>query len=75
MRLLAADGITSGESGAGGVAGALEAAEQHGLGGIESPPKLGLAGLNVLFVSTEGATNPGNYQRIIGGDAPNSGEM
>jgi diaminopropionate ammonia-lyase len=64
MRLLAASGITAGESGAAGLAGLLElckgphAAEARGL--------LRLSGARVLLLSTEGATDPEAWQRIVG---------
>lgn len=57
MRALAAAGIESGESGAAGLAGLLA----HG-------PALGLdADDRVLVISTEGATDPEAYARIVGG--------
>jgi diaminopropionate ammonia-lyase len=65
MRLLAADGIVSGESGAAGAAGLLALladpdAARAGAG-------LGIArDHTVLLLSTEGATDPEAYQRIVG---------
>jgi diaminopropionate ammonia-lyase len=58
MRLLARDGIVSGESGAAGLAGLLDFAADLGLGPDD----------HVLVVSTEGATDPTAYTRIVGGD-------
>jgi diaminopropionate ammonia-lyase len=62
MRLLASDGIISGESGAAGLAGILDFAEELGLDSDD----------HVLVVSTEGATDPVAYERIVGakGSAP-----
>ncbi|WOQ17038.1 diaminopropionate ammonia-lyase [Raineyella sp. W15-4] len=56
MRLLAADGIASGESGAAGLAGLLRHREGLGLGPDD----------HVLVVSTEGPTDPVNYERVCG---------
>ncbi len=56
MRLLAADGIVSGESGAAGLGGLL--AHRDALGINESD--------SVLVISTEGATDPANYRAIVG---------
>lgn len=56
MRLLARDGIVSGESGAAGLAGLLDRREQLGLNG----------GMTVLTISTEGATDPVGYEAIVG---------
>jgi diaminopropionate ammonia-lyase len=64
MRMLAAEGIVSGESGASGLAGLLEIAirDRETLHGI-----LGLSGVsNVLVISTEGITDPLTYDRIVG---------
>lgn len=64
MRLLATDGMVSGESGAAGVAGLLAL-----LTGPDAAPRrerLGISEDSVLLtVSTEGATDPGAYQKII----------
>ncbi len=58
MRLLAAAGVVSGETGAAGVGGVLELlAAGH--------PRL--EGAEVLVLSTEGATDPEAYERIVGG--------
>lgn len=58
MRLLAADGIASGESGAAGLAGLLRHRAALGLGPED----------HVLVVSTEGPTDPVNYRRVCGPD-------
>jgi len=63
MRLLAGLGIVSGESGAAGLAGlrlaAREPAARAALGlGSES---------RALVFSTEGATDPALYERLVGG--------
>ncbi len=61
MRTLAAAGVESGESGAAGFAG-LAAAKRAGRGA-----EVGLdADAVVLVVSTEGATDPVGYARIVG---------
>jgi diaminopropionate ammonia-lyase len=61
MRLLDADGIVAGETGAASLAGALGVIE---LGGRD------LVGLTpdatVLLIVTEGATDPVNYEQIVG---------
>jgi diaminopropionate ammonia-lyase len=57
MRLLAADGIVAGETGAAGLAGLI--AWVDGFGGD-------LRDRTVLIITTEGATDPENYQRIVG---------
>jgi diaminopropionate ammonia-lyase len=56
MRLLAAAGVVSGESGAAGLAGLLWGRASLGLP----------ADATILLVSTEGATDPEAYQRIVG---------
>lgn len=56
MRVLAGDGIVSGESGAAGLAGLLGFGPQLGLGEDD----------HVLVVSTEGATDPHGYARAVG---------
>lgn len=55
MRLLAADRIVSGESGAAGLAGLLAFGGSVGLTGRDT----------VLLVSTEGATDPDGYRRVV----------
>ncbi|MDA8068443.1 MAG: diaminopropionate ammonia-lyase [Actinomycetota bacterium] len=56
MRLLAQDGIVSGESGAAGLGGLLAGRRQ-----LKLPPTS-----TVLIVSTEGATDPSAYERTVG---------
>jgi diaminopropionate ammonia-lyase len=56
MRLLAEAGVVSGESGAAGLGGLLAAREALALP----------ADARVLLVSTEGATDPAAYERIVG---------
>lgn len=56
MRLLAADGIVSGESGAAGLAGLLDRRDELGLN----------SEMTVLTISTEGATDPVGYEEIVG---------
>lgn len=58
MRLLAADGIIAGETGAAGLAGLLALVD-----GFEGD----LTGRTVLIITTEGATDPENYRRIVDG--------
>lgn len=59
MRVLAGDGVVSGESGAAGLSGLLVHVDALGLGPDDS----------VLVVSTEGATDLDNYRRITGQEA------
>lgn len=65
MRLLAHDGIESGESGAAGLAGCLEA-----FGRVDAQHYRTLLGVDetstLLLISTEGATDPAAYARIVG---------
>jgi diaminopropionate ammonia-lyase len=65
MRLLAHDGIVAGESGAAGLAGCLEA-----FGGVDAQHYRTLLGVDetstLLLISTEGATDPAAYDRIVG---------
>ncbi|KMO82857.1 diaminopropionate ammonia-lyase [Mycolicibacterium chlorophenolicum] len=67
MRALADEGIVSGESGAAGL-GALLALAERG-----TPEERSRAGLHadacVLIVNTEGATDPANYERVVGRSA------
>lgn len=65
MRLLAAEGIVSGESGAAGLAGLLELLEGAEAGHTRAVLKLG-AGSRVLLLSTEGITDPVAYAAIVG---------
>lgn len=66
MRLLAQDGVISGESGAAGAGGLLEllagefASQGRGALGVTSESSL-------LMISTEGATDPEAYARILHG--------
>jgi diaminopropionate ammonia-lyase len=64
MRLLARDGVISGESGAAGLAGCLEALS--GMGAHDYRTLLGVdATSSILAISTEGATDPTAYARIV----------
>ena len=61
MRLLHAEGIVAGETGAASLAGALGVLE---LGG---GPLVGFdSNATVLCIVTEGATDPNNYELIVG---------
>ncbi|MHB8418316.1 MAG: diaminopropionate ammonia-lyase [Myxococcales bacterium] len=69
MRRFAEAGIVSGESGAAGLAGLLALRAERGL--AAAARELGLdAEARVLLVSTEGATDPASYQKIVGRRAP-----
>lgn len=65
MCMLAGEGIVSGESGAAGLAGLLAVLDDPG-----APDRRVALGLDdaatVLLVCTEGATDPGNYEAIVG---------
>ena len=65
MRLLARDGIASGESGAAGLAGLIELSERITAGDIGDTGRLKDSN-SVLVISTEGITNPALYGRVIG---------
>ena len=66
MRLLADEGIVSGETGAAGLGGLLELVS--GIDRNEIREKLGIDGAaRILLVSTEGRTDPESYEKIIGG--------
>jgi len=66
MRLLAGLGIVSGESGAAGLAALLSAARYP-----EAQVALALGpGSRVLVFSTEGATDPALYERLVAGVSP-----
>jgi diaminopropionate ammonia-lyase len=68
MRLLAADGIVAGETGAGGLAGMLALAREPQM--AEAREALGLgAASRVLLLCTEGATDPEAYERLTAGAA------
>ncbi len=65
MRALASVGVVSGESGAAGLGGLLELVGDPELAGLRG--ELGLGGSSrVLLISTEGATDPDAYLRIVG---------
>jgi diaminopropionate ammonia-lyase len=65
MRFLAHDSIVAGESGAAGLAGRLEA-----FGGVDAQRYCTLLGVDetstLLLISTEGATDPAAFDRIVG---------
>ena len=63
MRLLAADGIVAGETGAGGLAGMLALTQDPALAGAREALGLG-AGSRLLLLCTEGATDPDAYARL-----------
>lgn len=68
MRLLAAQGIESGESGGAGLAGLVALLESPDLALARAA--LGVGGASrVLVLNTEGATDPAGYARIIGAGA------
>ena len=62
MRILAREGVVSGESGAAGIGGLLELVH---LDVSQRPFHLGLD-TRVLVISTEGATDPCSFERIVG---------
>jgi diaminopropionate ammonia-lyase len=64
MRDLADVGIEAGETGGAGLAGLRALVESPG-GGAGAVPG-GIAGRRVLVICTEGATDPANYERIVG---------
>jgi len=68
MRVLAEDGIVSGESGAAGVAGLLALREAVEFEAIRATLPLRSTD-HVLIISTEGATDPVAYQTIVYGDS------
>jgi diaminopropionate ammonia-lyase len=61
MRLLAAEGIEAGETGAAALAGALAVAASSERDAIGFT-----AGATVLLLCTEGVTDPVNYEKIVG---------
>ena len=66
MRLLAGEGIVSGESGAAGLAALLRIGEDGGLNRLAE--RLGIGRPRAaLVISTEGATDPDIYNRVVGG--------
>ena len=66
MRLLAADGIVAGETGAGGLAGMLALAQEPQMDEARRALELGAAS-RVLLLCTEGATDPEAYRRLTAG--------
>jgi diaminopropionate ammonia-lyase len=65
MRMLAAAGLTAGETGAAGLGGMLEVLSEGAPEDLKA--RLGLdASTRVLLLSTEGATDPEAYERIVG---------
>jgi len=68
MRMLAAEGVVSGESGAAGLAGLLELVEGESAGAARE--HLDLEGRRVLLLSTEGATDPAAWEEIVGRPVP-----
>lgn len=65
MRLLAADGIVAGETGAAALAGTLRLVADDA--GADARAAAGLGpGARVLLLCTEGATDPEAYRRIVG---------
>ena len=68
MRRLAAEHTVSGESGAASTAGLMEL--MNGPGAAHVRKTLGLsAQTRALLISTEGATDPVAYQKIVGASA------
>lgn len=65
MRLFADQGIVSGETGAAGLGALLELMQEPGHAGVRESLALGPES-NVLVLSTEGATDPESYARIVG---------
>ena len=65
MRLLAAHGVVSGESGSAGLAGLIELLRGRRAEAMRE--RLGLTGTSrVLVLSTEGVTDRDNYSRVVG---------
>ena len=62
MRALEAEGVVAGETGAAGVAGLLELARDDRLRAEASLS----AATRVVLLSTEGATDPANWERLVG---------
>jgi diaminopropionate ammonia-lyase len=65
-RLLAADGIVAGECGAAGLAALTALATDAHLSDAREAMSLG-ADSRILLLSTEGATDPEAYRRLVGG--------
>jgi len=70
MRLMAASGIVSGETGAAGLGGLLELLRGGSPGRQQEEARRAL-GMNresrVLLFNSEGATDPDIYRRLVGG--------
>jgi diaminopropionate ammonia-lyase len=64
-RLLAAEGIVAGETGAAGLGGLIELVESGLAAQFHSRYEIG-GSTRVLLISTEGATDPASYAKIIG---------
>jgi len=71
MRLTAASGIVSGETGAAGLGGLLELLRSGGKSSDQEEKArraLGVGGESqVLLFNCEGATDPDRYQELVGG--------
>jgi diaminopropionate ammonia-lyase len=65
MRLLAASGVVAGESGAASTGGLLELMKGVATRRVREALEVGPA-TRVLLISTEGATDPVSYRRIVG---------
>lgn len=68
MRRLAAAGLVSGETGASGLGGLIALLADPAARVARSSLGLGPAS-SVLVISTEGATDPANYERVVGRSA------
>jgi diaminopropionate ammonia-lyase len=65
MRMLATEGIVAGETGASGLAALLELVRHPDAASVRAALNIG-PGTRALVISTEGATDPGAYARIVG---------
>jgi diaminopropionate ammonia-lyase len=65
MRRLASEGIVSGETGASGLAALFELLRDPAAEPLRDHLGIG-PGTRALVISTEGATDPANYERIVG---------
>jgi len=72
MRRLADAGIVAGESGAAGLGGLVELLRRDGHRPARQALGLG-SDANILVLSTEGATDPANYARLVGRDPASIG--
>jgi diaminopropionate ammonia-lyase len=72
MRVLAEDGIVSGESGAAGAAGLLALREAVEFEAFRNQISLH-SDTHLLVISTEGATDPLSYHKILTRDSNDSG--